>query len=240
MTEHIVRYGKAKITFELERKDVKNINLNIRANMRIVVSASDQIPLEFIKEFVREKAPWILKNIDYFKEVQPERRSPREYVSGESFKYLGKQYRLQVEQSQEEYVKYFRGYIYLYTKDICNLERKEQLFHHWLDKRAQIVFQESLNKMHKLVSKYDIPKPKLNTREMKSRWGSCVKEINQITLNCHLIKAPKYCIDYVVLHELIHLKYNNHSNQFYLFLTSLMPDWGKRKQILDTEIIREL
>ncbi len=75
---------------------------------------------------------------------------------------------------------------------------------------------------------------------MKARWGSCYRKERYIILNLHLIKAPKYCIDYVVLHELIHFKYKNHDNKFYTFLTSLMPDWEKRKKILDEEVIKDL
>jgi len=75
---------------------------------------------------------------------------------------------------------------------------------------------------------------------MKARWGSCLKEKNIILLNSELIKAPKFCIDYVILHELIHFKYRNHDAEFYDFMTSLMPDWKQRKEILDEEVVRQL
>lgn len=75
---------------------------------------------------------------------------------------------------------------------------------------------------------------------MKSRWGSCLHQKNTILLNFDLIKAPKYCIDCVVLHELIHFIYKNHDNKFYNLLTVLMPDWKSRKAILDEVIVREL
>ena len=85
-----------------------------------------------------------------------------------------------------------------------------------------------------------ISKPELDIRLMKARWGSALVDQNKIILNSELIKAPKYCIDYVVLHELIHFKYNNHSDNFYRMLYTLMPDWEKRKEILDEEVAREL
>ena len=75
---------------------------------------------------------------------------------------------------------------------------------------------------------------------MKARWGSCDNGKQNIILNFDLIKAPKYCIDYVVLHELLHFMYKNHNKDFYDFLTALMPDWTYRKEILDEEIIREV
>jgi predicted metal-dependent hydrolase len=73
---------------------------------------------------------------------------------------------------------------------------------------------------------------------MKSRWGSCHREKKVIVLNSDLIKTPKYCIDYVMLHELIHFKHRYHDKEFYNFLTSLMPDWKQRKKALDEEITK--
>lgn len=240
MTKYIVTYNEQQIEFELYRKNVKNVNLNVRPDMTVIVSASEQVPLDFIKKFVKEKAPWILKNIRYFKGAQPDNDIKREYVSGETYKYLGRQYRLKVFESNEEKVKYYRGYIYLYVKNKNNYVRKEKLLEKWFRDRAKRVFNESLDKVYSMIKKYQIKKPKLTIRVMKARWGSCIKDKNEIILNHDLIKAPKYCIDYVVLHELIHFKYANHDNNFYDFLSVLMPDWEKRKEILDEEIVRDL
>ncbi len=240
LTRHTVTYGDKKIHFELERKKVKNINLNIRPDMSIGVTANDSVPLDYIKDFVKEKAPWILDKIKYFKDSQPLAKSEREYVSGESFKYLGKQYRLRVRESEIETVKYFRGFIYLYLKDTNDFKKKDTLFNKWLSERANLHYNESLDRMFELIKNYNIPRPEIKIREMKARWGSCHREDKLILLNSELIKAPKHCIDYVVLHELIHFKYKDHNTHFYTFLTSLMPDWEKRKKILDEEIIKDL
>ena len=240
MTRHKVSYGDKNIYFELERKNVKNINLNIRPDMSIAVSANDRVPLEVIKDFVKEKGPWIVKNVNYFKDFQPEEKPKKEYVSGESFKYLGRQYRLRVREAEEETVKYFRGFIYLYVKDTKDLKKKEKLFKKWLEEKAYLHFNDSLDRMLPLIKSHKIPKPQIKTREMKARWGSCHREDKVILLNTDLIKAPKHCIDYVVLHELIHFIYRNHDTKFYTYLTSLMPDWERRKEILDEEVIMDL
>lgn len=235
-----VGIGGKTITFTLERKPVKNINLHIKPDMSVWVSANESVPLDMILNFVRKKAPWILKHIRFFSQVQPEGQSPREYVSGESFKYLGQQYRLRVEESDEEGVKMEPGFIYLYVKDEHNFKRKEKLFRQWLRNRAKHVFNESLDRMYPLLQKYNVQKPNLMIRTMKARWGSCLNDSHTILLNFELIKAPTYCIDYVVLHELIHFMYRNHDQQFYSFLTALMPDWKQRKAILDEEVVRGL
>jgi len=121
-----------------------------------------------------------------------------------------------------------------------NIKKREKLFNKWLNEKTNFHFNESLDWMFKLVKSYNIPKPEIKIREMKARWGSCHRKDQVILLNSELIKAPKYCIDYVVLHELIHFKYNNHDTDFYAFLISLMPDWEKRKKILDEETIKDL
>ncbi|WP_348658515.1 YgjP family zinc-dependent metalloprotease [Heyndrickxia faecalis] len=240
MEKHQIEYANKIIDFVVKRKKVKNVNLNIKPDMTIEVTANDRVPLDFICDFVKTKGAWILKNVKTFQDVQPYRQSEREYVSGETFKYLGKQYRLRVIQEDEEKVKYFRGFIYLYVKDTENVNRKAKLIDEWYREKAQKTFHESLAKMFPLVQKYGVDKPNMDLRSMKARWGSALTEKNTILLNTDLIKAPKYCIDYVVLHELIHFKYNDHSDNFYKMLYSLMPDWEKRKAILDEEVVKDL
>lgn len=241
MEKHMVDYGGKPIQFELHRKNVKNINLNVKPDMTIVVSANEEVPLDYILGFVRNKAPWIVKNMNYFKDVQPEHTLKKEYVSGETFKYLGKQYRLKVEEvNKEEGVKYYQGFIHLYVKDKNNLGRKEKLINEWFRNRAKLNFKESLERVFGVIEKYEVVKPEIHIRTMKARWGSCIKEKNIILLNLELIKAPKFCIDYVILHEMTHFIYENHHSDFYNFMTSLMPDWKERKEILDEEVVREL
>ena len=240
MERHSVIYQEKTIEFELYRKNVRNINLNVKPDMTIMVSASPEVPLEFILNFVKRKAAWILKSMGYFRNVQSEYSSQKEYVSGESFKYLGRQYRLKVEEADINEVKYKGGYIYLLLKDSSNTKKKEQLMEKWFRNKADIHFNKALDKVYPLVEKYGVKRPRIVIRSMKARWGSCIKDKNIIILNYELIKAPKYCIEYVILHELIHFKYHNHDNEFYNFLTVLLPDWKERKAILDEEVVRGL
>lgn len=241
MERYSITYGNKIIEFEVQRKNVKNINLNVKPDMAIVVSANEKVSIDYILEFVRSKAQWILKNVSYFREVQPEHLIEKSYLSGQTFKYLGKQYRLKVEEGYgPESVKYFRGYLYLIVRDKQNYNRKEKLINDWYRGKAEEKFKERLERVFPIVEKYGITKPELQIKTMKARWGSCIKDKNAILLNLELIKAPKFCIDYVVLHELNHFKYLNHDKYFYDFMTSLMPDWKQRKAILDEEIVREL
>lgn len=240
MNTYEVTYGEETIKFEVERKKVKNVNLNIKVNGDVIVTAKDEVPLEFIQSFILRKANLIIKQVKYYKAHEVKNKYEKELVSGESIKYLGKQYRLKVVESEEEYVKYLRGYIYLYVKDKSNYRKKEQLLNNWFDIKCREVFKSLYEEMYLMVSKYGVPDVKINIRKMKTRWGSCMAEKNTIILNRDLIKAPKYCIKYVVLHELVHMIYKEHNNEFYDFLFTLMPDWKERKRILDEEVVMTL
>ena len=240
MNTYEIAYGEEIIKFSVERKKVKNVNLNIKVNGDVIVTAKDEVPLEFIQSFILRKANLIIKQVKYYKAHEVKNKYEKELVSGESIKYLGKQYRLKVVESEEEYVKYLRGYIYLYVKDKSNYRKKEQLLNNWFDIKCREVFKSLYEEMYLIVSKYGVPDVKINIRKMKTRWGSCMAEKNTIILNRDLIKAPKYCIKYVVLHELVHMIYKEHNNEFYDFLFTLMPDWKERKRILDEEVVMTL
>lgn len=240
MEKYNISYGNENIEFFVERKNIKNVNLNVNPDSSVIVRANENVPIEFIESFVKSKSRWILNNQSYFNKVKIENTNKREFVSGESIKYLGKQYRLKVFKSDTESVKYLRGYICLYIKDINNLKKKKKLFETWIDDRCKVIFEEIFNAVYIKLSKYGVPRPSIKIRNMKSRWGSCIKDKETIILNKELIKAPKYCIEYVVLHELIHFIYTDHNNKFYEFLSVIMPDWKERKKILDEEVVKDL
>lgn len=235
-----VDYGQKQITFELVRKNVKHINLTVQPNQSIFVSANEQIDVEEIKSFVQSKGRWITSKLNYFQRNMPYEKIPREYVTGETFRYLGKQYRLRVIEADEEYVRFFRGTIEMFVSNVDDFGKKEQLLYDWYEVRRKKVFHDSLNRMHKLVEVYDIKLPALDTRQMSVRWGSYLPNGNKIILNKNLIIAPRFGIDYVVLHELLHFKYPDHDFKFFNHLQILMPDWKERKRILDEEVAREI
>jgi len=235
---HELTSGSSLIRFTLERKNVKHINLRVQPDGEINVSAHPDVPYRQIEDFVEDKSDWILKQMKYFHAVRPIPMPEKDYVTGESFRYLGKQYRLKVmEVETDEHVKFHRGFIHVYVKDRTDQARKKQLVSAWYQKRRKVVFEESLERMWERVKSYDINYPELKTRKMKTRWGSCLIKDETIVLNNDLIYAPKACIDYVVLHELIHFIEKDHNNRFYNLMYLLMSDWEERKKYLDEEMI---
>ena len=205
MNKHTIRYGEKTIEFELQRKNVKNINLKVKPDLSVVVSANEKVPYDYIETFVKSKAGWIVEKLHFFNRTK-KHNAAREFVSGETVRYLGKQYRLKVVQVEpgEEDVKFLRGYIYIHVRDKGDYWRKNQLFTLWVKEKARTAFNESMERMYPKIKKYGVDKPHIVIRKMKTRWGSCSRDKQKITLNSELIKAPKQCIDYVVLHELIH------------------------------------
>lgn len=232
MGNNKVIYEGKTIHFDLIRKNVKNVNLKIRPDSTVIISANKRVPYEYIEQLVLKKAPWILKKTIHFDQERC-LKNKRDYLSGETFHYLGQPYRLEVLPANNGEAVYLdKNQIFILVKDAGDFSRKEQLFNHWLKESAKTIFHDSLDKMHAEVTRYGIKRPTITVRTMKTRWGSCSFKKEKITLNTELIKNPCECIDYVVLHELAHFLHQKHDAKFYNFLAKIMPDWKERKQIL--------
>jgi predicted metal-dependent hydrolase len=131
--------------------------------------------------------------------------------------------------------------ICIFLKDASDEERSQKLFDQWWRNTASDIFQSEAEQLYqKIFKKYGLNQPKILVRKMKTLWGSCTPSKDKITLNEYLLKADIRCIQYVILHELTHLIYPNHSKEFYDFLTIHMPDWKERKKQLDNEVVQGL
>jgi len=210
------------------RKNVKNINLKVKPNGEVILTTPIDCSKRDIDYVLKKRAEWIDKKIAFFDAHRD--RTQKEYVSGENFRYLGKNYRLKIIESKEERVKLQRGYLQVFVRDKDNYAKKEKLIKAWQSKMAKIHFQKAIEK-YKAFVKQEIKT--IRIREMKTRWGSCNPAKGYINLNLRLIEKPTECIEYVVFHELAHLVHPNHSQYFYNFLSLYMPDWKRRKEKLD-------
>lgn len=225
--------GDREISYQLEQKPVKNLNLRICKDGSVHVSANRFVsPLE-VDAFVVSKGTYVLRAIDKFQETVLYRSQPKRYISGETFYIQGRGLRLSVAQSSRDAISSDGIYIYLSVKNPEDLEKKHRMVAKFLDAQCRTVYGEILNELYPLFRKYGVAMPLLRIRNMETRWGSCLVKKGVITLNKRLIEAPRNCIEYVVMHELCHFIYPNHSKQFYGFLSMLMPDWRERKITLD-------
>ena len=231
--ERTVVVEKREIHYHLERKNVKNLNLRIKKNGNVFVSASETIPSEEIDEFVRSKSLYIFKAIEHFEEMAQYKPQPKQYVSGETFYIQGRGLRLQVIPATKDTISSDGIYIFLGVKDVNDLEKKHRIVARFLDQQCKTVFGEIMDELYPLFKKYGVEKPLLRIRDMDTRWGSCLSKKGIITLNKRLLEAPRNCIEYVVMHEYCHFIHPNHSKHFHAFLSMLMPDWKERKLFLD-------
>ena len=239
MEEVTLDYGQQKIKYYLTRKKVKNINVNVKADGKVFVSANFDVSRDIIDRFIIKKSRWILRHLNTFEKTKEIFYPPREYVSGENYNFLGKQYRLKLEESVIERVeKPSDGYLKLFVKDKDDLAKKRNLINKWYQSQIKLVLSERFNYVYNKFLNFFGGEYNLRIRAMKTRWGTCNAKSSVITLNSNLIFAPEYCIEYVVLPELCHFKYSDHSKQFYELLENLMPDWELRKKILDEETAR--
>ena len=147
--------------------------------------------------------------------------------------------RIYKEASLSNHVEIDEKRIHLYVIDRYDDELVQKVFNKWWRQTAKDVYQREVDNYYdKVIRKYNVDKPTITIKKMKTLWGSCSPQKCKITLNEYLMKANIRCIQYVVLHELTHLLYPNHSSDFYTFMTIHMPDWEERKKQLDTEVVQ--
>lgn len=158
-------------------------------------------------------------------------RLPRRYSSGATHRYLGRQYRLKVSRGDLPGVKLAGGYFHV-TATLGTEAEVEALVAHWIHERADEQFSRRLARWQEWCQRHRLPAPRIVLRSMPKRWGSAHKD-GRIALNPELVRAPSICIDYVIAHEVCHLKHPNHGPEFYRQLDQLVPDWQRTKRRLE-------
>lgn len=226
-------YGDERITFECKPRPLVNgrILIKVHPDCRVVVSAPQDTDDQQVLNAVEKRGRWIYQQLRDFRK-QLEYITPRQYISGESHYYLGKQYMLKVivAPSDTQGVKMLRGKLEV-TLRYKSAEKVLQLLTDWYKTRAREVFAKRLSAMLEQAL-WVSDSPPLRILTMQTQWGSCSPN-GRVTLNPNLVKAPRECIDYVILHELCHLAEHNHSERFYRLMGQVMPDWEKTKKRLD-------
>lgn len=231
MPKENIQYGTTKIEFTLEYTERKTLGIRVHPDNTVQVLAPMESPIEKVKEKIKSKASWIIKQQQYFISFHPI-TPPRKFVSGETHLYLGKQYRLKLIESKQEQVKLQGGKIIITIPSKEDKTRIKALLKNWYREKAIYHFQQLFQENIPIAQKFYKGTPTLKYRWMKMRWGSCNKE-GEIHLNLELIKAPKKCIEYVIMHELCHLAHLNHSIAFYNLLEKVYPDWKTTKNKLE-------
>lgn len=228
MCEHRIQFGSKEIVFDLKYQERKSLGITVHPDRSVTVKAPVDAAMDKILSKVRKRAPWILKQQSYFLSFEP-LTPPRQYISGETHLYLGRQYRLKIYESPEETVKLKRGFLEVYTRD---KSKAKPLVLDWYKRRAEIKFPEIAEKWIERFKKYDVEPSAFVIKWMEKRWGSCTPK-GKIILNVELMRAPRGCIEYVIVHELCHLVHHNHSTAFFELQAKEMPGWRRWKERLE-------
>jgi predicted metal-dependent hydrolase len=229
--QYTIQFGNRAIAFNLRRNGRKRLKIVVAPELVVEVIAPYTATDDQIFSAVNKKAPWIAKKLDQQASYHP-LPAPRQYVSGETLVYLGRQYRLRVVTGAGQPAKLIGGFLEVTVEDPSDRRAVKSAVDEWYRRRAHQTISRYLEKCSAITSRHDVPEPELMIRNMQRRWGSC-SPAGRITFNLKLVQVPVHCIEYVIMHELCHLKHHNHSKAFYALLTRCQPDWRKRKAILD-------
>lgn len=219
------------LSYTLERKNVKNLNLRIYPDGSVRVSANRRVPIREIEAFLIGHEDFIRKALGRFRE-RPQAK-PLEYVTGERLPFLGESLELQVAAGTKDKAELQGGRLVLTLKTPEDFARREKLVGRFWDEQCRRVFPELIRECYPLFQALGVPYPTLRIRSMRSRWGSCLPSKGVITLSKQLLAAPMGCIRYVVVHEYCHFLHPNHGKGFYALLTDRMPDWKEWKKRLN-------
>ncbi len=233
MTTHTLHYGTTSIQYELTYATRKTLGITVEPDdLKVIVKAPEGTSVQDIETKVLKRASWILKQQKELARYLPH-LPPRQYVSGETHRYLGRQHRLKIiENGTEGSVKRDRNFIYVHVRDRTDTAHVKALLDDWYHTHARATFQERLAACYPKMEHVGVPYPEIIVRAMRTRWGSCSAE-GRITLNVKLIKVPESYIDYVIFHELCHLAEPNHTSRFYELLDRVLPDWRDRQEKLN-------
>lgn len=231
ITQGSVRYGQRVIHYTCLSVDRKTLEIAVHPDASVVVKAPEGTEVEAIESKLRKRARWVVRQQDYFLQFNP-RTPQRLYIGGETHLYLGKQYQLKVGVGDENRVRLKNGTFEVSCWQKVTPHMTKRLMERWYTEKATEQFAQSLERCWPKMARCGYHKPSIVIQRMQKRWGS-LSELGTLALNVNLVKASKECIDYVVLHELCHLKHHDHSPEFYKLLDRHLPEWRQLKHRLE-------
>lgn len=221
----------SNLTIDIVRKDIKNMHLAVYPpHGRIRLSAPENTDSEMMRLFAISKIGWIKKHIKNF-EAQP-RETPREYISGESHFFQGKRYMLNVIERKGFNKVEIKGTknINLYVRPNTSNEDKAIILKEWYRTEMKKQIPELLSKWESIIG---VKSNDWAIKQMRTKWGTCNIEAKRIWLNLELSKKPVICLEYIIVHELVHLLERNHNDKFVSYMNQFMPKWRMYKTELN-------
>ena len=232
----VVEYAGEQIPVALEFTKRRYLSVSVHPDCSVTASAPVGCPKEEVLTQLGSRRTWIAKQRRYFKTFHPLPEVKR-FVSGETHLYLGRQYRLKVGCSRDVEVKLVGRFLNVSVPEPEEPQSVRTALDAWYRAHAEPIFRERMARCLETTPSLQGLVPTLRIRRMPRRWGSCSRR-GTITLSTELIKTPLHCIEYVIMHELCHLRVYDHSQAFFRLLNRCMPDWETRKSQLDSVVLR--
>lgn len=220
------------IEIQLEKKQIKNFNLSVKAPYgEVKLTYPYRVRKQDYERFIYSKLTWIKKQQAKFPNVKMPK--PLEYRTGEKIWFLGKETYLTVEVSSKRFVEVKGNEVYLFVLKTDIKQEKEQLLHEFYREELYGILLPLVKKWEPIMQ---VSVHETRIRNMKTLWGSCNINVHRIWLNLQLVKYEKDCIEYVVVHEMVHLLERLHSARFYKLMDGFLPDWSQRQALLNQKI----
>ena len=231
MKKQITLNGKV-VKYDLVRKKVKNINLRIKPDGKMTLSASPRVSQKVLEDFLRSKADFILKALAKYEAMAKNAPKSSSYADGDTVRVLGCDVCLRVIAGDKNTAECDGENLTLTVKDPTDTALKKKAVDAWLEQTCRDTVKSVCDRVYPTFQRLGVKYPEIKFRRMKTMWGNCRAASGILTFNYALVHVPISCIEYVVMHEFTHFLEANHSKRFYAHLSAFMPDHEKRRQTL--------
>ena len=223
-----IELGNIKI--EVEQKNIKNIHLSVYPpDGAVRISAPNRMDLDTIRVFALNKLKWIKQQQQTF--INQERETPREYLTKESHYFLGQRYLLQVrEHNNPPNVVLKHNSIELFIRPNTSETKRQEIIEEWYRNELKKITPKLITKWEKVIG---VKSNEFGIKKMRTKWGTCNMEAKRIWLNLELAKKPVECIEFIIVHELVHLLERSHNEIFVSYMNQFMPKWRLYREELN-------
>lgn len=221
----------ANLDIDVIRKDIKNMHLAVYPPTgRIRLAAPSRTDDEVIRLFAISKLAWIKRHIKNFK--SQDRETPRDFVSGESHYFQGRRYLINVIEHDGRNKVEIKNHkeINLFVKTGTSKAEKARVFKEWHRKELKAQIPEIIEKWEKVMG---VKAHAWGVKHMRTKWGTCNTIEKRIWINLELAKKPKNCLEYIIVHELVHLLERSHNDHFIALMNKFMPKWRAHRDELN-------
>jgi len=230
-TEPMQQISVGNYTINVVRKNIKNLHLGVYPpDGRIRIAAPSRVNDEAVRLMVISKLPWIKKQVAQFE--NQERQSVREYVSGESHYFQGDRYLLNViyHHAPPKVVIKNKKYLDLYVREGSERDKRHQVMREWYRQQLKEQIAPALEQWQKVIG---VDVEEWSVKQMKTKWGSCNTEVRRVWFNLELAKKSQGCLEYVIVHEMMHLLERHHNERFIAYMDQFLPSWRSRRNELN-------